>query len=796
MPVTITVDDSAERVTVEQSPDRITISAVPVATQTPWGGIAGTLADQVDLSAALAAKASATDPRLTDARTPTAHAASHATAGSDPVTLTTAQVTGLPAAVSALAAHLGDTANPHATTAAQAGADPAGTAASSVSTHNALATAHDATATGRAVLTAVDAAAARSAISAAQAGAAPATHATSHQPGGSDALAVNAAAGTGSLRSLGTGSTQACAGNDSRLSNARAPTSHASSHQPGGGDALAVDAAAATGSLRTLGTGATQACAGADARLSNARTPTAHATSHRHGGSDELATATPTANAIPKADASGKLDAWVSAAFDPNHLHNRFNVEQSFYSLSADTHDISGTDTVLWNINNTASAPIDITGMVPIPDTTCIRTIRNNWVGPFWLVSQDSRSASANQFDFSPYDRILVPPGASVDVVSSGVRWSLLRQQGCLLPPEITQHFGDGSDGDASITTGTTITLTKNTFYNNLTISGTGRLETNGFLVYVRGVLDLTAAGEAAIGHQRKSGINGVLQNGGSNGVAPWAPFTGSAGYLRASVGGTAGGTSTTTTGGNSVGTNDYGVNNYCGGAGAIGGLGGAGTYSAGNAGNAQYAVLLRDRFNPLPASLPIYIAHGSFVGASYGAGHAGSGGSAGGGNNTNYGGGGGGGGAGGAMVVVHACIVLVSSSTAVGAIDASGGHGGHGADGSGTSNTGGGGGGGAGGGGIAVLHYGLVFSADSIPAGIVRADGGNGGNGGDGTTGRWGGDGGSGGMAGIAVAAGLSNQALGISTSGYAAGQTGINKTGTTGGAGGAGGQARVSPS
>lgn len=45
-----------------------------------------------------------------------------------------------------------------------------------------------------------------------------------------------------------------------------------------GNDArVTADQAAATASIRTLGTGATQACAGNDARLSDARTPTAHA---------------------------------------------------------------------------------------------------------------------------------------------------------------------------------------------------------------------------------------------------------------------------------------------------------------------------------------------------------------------------------------------------------------------------------------------------------------------------------------------------------------------------------------
>jgi hypothetical protein len=49
-----------------------------------------------------AALVTTTDARLTDARTPTAHAATHAAAGSDPVTLTQAQITGLAAALAAL----------------------------------------------------------------------------------------------------------------------------------------------------------------------------------------------------------------------------------------------------------------------------------------------------------------------------------------------------------------------------------------------------------------------------------------------------------------------------------------------------------------------------------------------------------------------------------------------------------------------------------------------------------------------------------------------------------------------
>jgi hypothetical protein len=64
----------------------------------------------------------------------------------------------------------------------------------------------------------------------------------------------------------------------------------------------------------TYGTTASTICEGNDARLSDARTPTAHAASHQDGGSDEVATATPAAAAIPKADGSGTLDSWISAA--------------------------------------------------------------------------------------------------------------------------------------------------------------------------------------------------------------------------------------------------------------------------------------------------------------------------------------------------------------------------------------------------------------------------------------------------------------------------------------------------
>jgi hypothetical protein len=55
------------------------------------------------------------------------------------------------------------------------------------------------------------------------------------------------------------------------------------------------------------GAAANTVCEGDDSRLSDARTPTSHASTHQNGGGDEVATATPGANAIPKADGSNKL---------------------------------------------------------------------------------------------------------------------------------------------------------------------------------------------------------------------------------------------------------------------------------------------------------------------------------------------------------------------------------------------------------------------------------------------------------------------------------------------------------
>lgn len=108
---------------------------------------------------------------------------------------------------------------------------------------------------------------------------------------------------------------------------------------------------------------------GNDGRLSDARTPTSHAASHKHGGADEVATATPGANAIPKAGSGGTLAAgWLpdlSATYEPANA----NI-QAHISSTSNPHSVTKSQVGLGSVENTAlstwsgSANINTVGTV------------------------------------------------------------------------------------------------------------------------------------------------------------------------------------------------------------------------------------------------------------------------------------------------------------------------------------------------------------------------------------------------------------------------------------------------
>lgn len=273
------------------------------------------------------------------------------------------------------------------------------------------------------------------------------------------------------------------------------------------------------------------------------------------------------------------------------------------------------------------------------------------------------------------------------------------------------RSLGDGSDGDVVINSGTT-TLVRDMFYNNLTISGTGRIFTNNFKIFVKGILDLTNAPSFAINNDGANGGNAA------NNVAGVAPLVSAVGSVGQQGQGTNGDVGRLTTGaqalapsafsGNGGGSNSSGA----GSAGiSIAGASGAGQLPTANDLNSYYTNLFRG----------VTIING---------GAGGRGGSSGGGDSVNLSGAGGSGGNGGGVVAIYANIIVTSSLTSASAISARGGKGGNG--GNATAGTCGGGGGGAGGaGGWIYFVYNKKFGP--VVTNFMDASGGAGGDGGSG---------------------------------------------------------------
>jgi hypothetical protein len=156
---------------------------------TGGGALSGNLTLGVSVGSSTGTVAAGNDSRLSDARTPTAHAVTHAEGGADPVTLAQSQITGLAVALTAL---------------------------------NDAVIARAARASNLSDL--ADAPTARTNLGLA----------------GAALLNVGTVAGT------------VAAGDDSRLSNARTPTAHATSHAEGNGDPVTLAQTQITGLVAAL----------------------------------------------------------------------------------------------------------------------------------------------------------------------------------------------------------------------------------------------------------------------------------------------------------------------------------------------------------------------------------------------------------------------------------------------------------------------------------------------------------------------------------------------------------------
>lgn len=292
------------------------------------------------------------------------------------------------------------------------------------------------------------------------------------------------------------------------------------------------------------------------------------------------------------------------------------------------------------------------------------------------------------------------------------------------------RSFGDGSDGNVTISSGTT-TLTRDMYYNNLTMSGTGKLVTAGWRVFIKGILDVTAAGAGAIQWNGSNGGNASAATGGAGGTTE---LGGTLGDI--SEGGS--GTTATTGNGTAGGGGTIGLGN--GGISGGGGGGGTGTSGGGGGGGAARVPGYDTPMNRFETNFLFGV---SLITGGPG----GSGGGAGAGDGTNVGGGGGAGGNGGGILAVYANTIVKSAATPASVFQANGGNGGNGGNTS-AGVTGGGGGGGGGAGGWIYLCYNNLYGP--LIYKMFEASGGQGGRGGSGTgagaTGGAGGNSGTGG--------------------------------------------------
>lgn len=299
-------------------------------------------------------------------------------------------------------------------------------------------------------------------------------------------------------------------------------------------------------------------------------------------------------------------------------------------------------------------------------------------------------------------------------------------------------EFGDGSDGDITINSGafssgpiTNNTLTRDAYFNNLTINDTYTLNANGFKVHIRGVYNPNSTGKII-----SNGNNG---NNGGNAVGT-TPGTGGANVSAAYSGGTMPTVLSSKAGGNG-GYNTVGVNGTAGTAqtlsngkaGANSGKGGDSTYNGGTSATGGAI-----SSTPLDTPRSVYNVNKLFdarpsYGLHTGSASSASGGGGGGGTPAALAGGAGGGGgssgsSGGDLWIAARVILTTTSNVFAESLGGDGGDGGDGSDGQLGADTGGGGGGGGapGSGGNIYLIYAVKIGSGTtdVSAGAIGIGG------------------------------------------------------------------------
>lgn len=252
--------------------------------------------------------------------------------------------------------------------------------------------------------------------------------------------------------------------------------------------------------------------------------------------------------------------------------------------------------------------------------------------------------------------------------------------------------FGDGLDGNVVINS--TVTLSREMYYNNLTITATGRLKPAGFRIFVKGTLTIASGGSID--------DDGNLPSGATGGTIITARQTLGFG---AGAGGNGGTQAVGGSGGGSGGSSSLNPAGLA----PTGGGGGAGGGTSGGTGGGASQPIQGQRWNGT-----CWMQQGRFNNGTNSALYNGGAGGGGGGSDAATATGGGGGGGAGGVWIAAKYVVNAGRISANGA---------NGANATGTAGNAGGGGGGAGG----LVCVGTL-SSDTL--GTVQAIGGLGGTG------------------------------------------------------------------
>ncbi len=286
---------------------------------------------------------------------------------------------------------------------------------------------------------------------------------------------------------------------------------------------------------------------------------------------------------------------------------------------------------------------------------------------------------------------------------------------GDYLPSKV---FGDGRDGSVTVAANSTTTLTRDMYYNNLTVNGS--IMTGNWRIFVADTLSGTG-NLTATGTPGSTAVGLTLQGfGGATTTGYFVGCAGSNGAFFKPATNQAGGSSSSTP--DRYGTFTSGRSGTGGLGGALGGGGAGGTGAAAGINNGTTTPYDLGTLASIFSATDISTTTSQMVRLSVGSG--GTGGGSGGSKSNNAPGGGGGGACGG--------VAFVSAHTLAGsfAVDVSGGRGG---DGGGVSDDGGGGGGGGGGKG----GFGILLYQKKTWSGTCNASGGVGGSGGIGGAGN-----------------------------------------------------------